>query len=436
MVKVSISNYQSISNVDFVIDGFTCITGNTNVGKSAIMRAITGSVLNSPTIGMVRNGAKFASVKMTLNDGNEFLWEKGGSVNRYTINGKLYDKNGSSQLQQIIDFGFKSIEIGSDTLYPWYSRQFNPLFLIDKSGSNVTDFLSKISNMQFLQNAQVISNKAKRKLSDSIKSRNEDLSIVNKSILNMKDIDSVNALHDVISELFDSTNRLSNSITSINEYNTLITSVSSYIHDLSSDISISDASVDTTDISVLSKLSDQINDVSGFINQNDCNIVINDNDVRVRDAVFINGVLAASSDLSLLDTQVTISESIIDTTDAVIIKSAVDTAASLNVIQETIDISDINCNGFDDIKIMIELMNVVKDMSCYHDVDVSDLSIDFSSSRSLEQVLTSLVTTKQQLLSQLSDLKSLCEEIDLLDSEINKISVCPHCGHVKGGQCQ
>lgn len=40
-VKVSIKNFQSVSDIEFEIHGFTCITGPTNIGKSAIIRAIS-----------------------------------------------------------------------------------------------------------------------------------------------------------------------------------------------------------------------------------------------------------------------------------------------------------------------------------------------------------------------------------------------------------
>jgi len=118
-VQVRIQNFQSIDHVEFEVRGFTCITGKTNIGKSAIMRAISRSLLNDPVTGMVRKGAKYASVEMK-SEGWGYLWEKGEKdVNRYEIDGKRYDKTGQNQLPEIEAMGFRSIRIGDDDLEPW-----------------------------------------------------------------------------------------------------------------------------------------------------------------------------------------------------------------------------------------------------------------------------------------------------------------------------
>jgi energy-coupling factor transporter ATP-binding protein EcfA2 len=175
-IKVRIKNFQSIEDLSFEIRGFTCITGKTNIGKSAIMRAINGALKNNPVTGLVRTGDKFCTVDIET-DKWGFKWEKGGGVNRYWISGeeKPLDKVGQGQLSRIADMGFKSIEVGDDEQCPWFAGQFDPLFLLNKSGPAITKFISDVSRLQVLQDAISISLKGKTQNLNDAKLRNDDI---------------------------------------------------------------------------------------------------------------------------------------------------------------------------------------------------------------------------------------------------------------------
>jgi hypothetical protein len=165
-IRVEIKSFQSIDHLDFEIRGFTCITGKTNIGKSAVVRAISSAILNNPVVGMVRKGAPYASVDLT-SDSWAFRWEKSErGINRYTIGDKTYDKVGQRQLPEIADMGFRSVKVGQDDVSPWLAPQFSPIFLLDKSGPQVTDFISEVSRLNVLQDAVVISARGKKKSND------------------------------------------------------------------------------------------------------------------------------------------------------------------------------------------------------------------------------------------------------------------------------
>ncbi len=173
-VKIRIQNYQSIEDATLEVDGFRTIVGRTNIGKSAIMRAISSAILNDPVIGKVRKGSKFCTVDLS-SKGWGFRWEKGdGGVNRYTIGGKVYDKIGQKQLDEVVRMGFGSVRIGDQEIQPWWAPQFNPLFLLDKSGPQVTDFISEVSRLTVLQDAIVMAARAKRKATDEAKAKSDE----------------------------------------------------------------------------------------------------------------------------------------------------------------------------------------------------------------------------------------------------------------------
>ena len=173
-ISVNISNFQSIENVDIEIYGFTCITGKSNIGKSAVIRSISSALKNSSVVGMVRKDEKFCSVSINTN-GLDLKWEKGEKYSgRYELNGKKYEKIGQSQLKELVDLGYGSIKIGSKDVFPWHASQFDPIFLLNDSGPAVTEFISEISRLNILQNSITISLRRKKRSLDKVKLKTDD----------------------------------------------------------------------------------------------------------------------------------------------------------------------------------------------------------------------------------------------------------------------
>ncbi len=199
-VHVRIKNFQSIDDLEFEVNGFTCITGRTNIGKSAIMRAMSRAILNDPVTGMVRVGQKFSSVEMS-SEGWSFLWEKGEKdVNRYNIEGKVLDKTGQTQIKEIQNIGFQSIRVGDSELEPWWAPQTKPLFLLDKSGPQITNFISEVSRLQVYQNAIVLAAKQKRRCQDEARNKAEDLGAVQAKLTKLAGLQPLEKLEEDIEE--------------------------------------------------------------------------------------------------------------------------------------------------------------------------------------------------------------------------------------------
>jgi len=174
-VVVRISSFQSVEDVELEIRGFTCITGKSNIGKSAIVRAIAGALQNAPVVGDVRKGAKFCSVTIKSENWG-FRWEKGekgGGTYYFDGNNKIFDKIGQGQIEEIVKLGFGTVKVGDDTIEPWLAPQWEPIFLLNRSGPAVTDFISGVSRLHVLQDAIVLSLRGKKKFLDEVKTRTE-----------------------------------------------------------------------------------------------------------------------------------------------------------------------------------------------------------------------------------------------------------------------
>lgn len=206
-VHVRITNFQSIGDIEFEIAGFTCITGPTNVGKSAVIRAISGALLGSPVTGDVRKGKKFCTVELK-SDGWELRWEKGErGVNRYWIpidSDKALDKVGKGQIEQVAAMGFGSVQVGDDVLQPWLATQFDPVFLMNKSGPAVTDFLSEVSRLNVLQDGITLNVRQKKRCLDQAKVREEEADALREAEAKYSDLDHLLTVRDELDGQFQS----------------------------------------------------------------------------------------------------------------------------------------------------------------------------------------------------------------------------------------
>jgi hypothetical protein len=236
-IHVHIRDFQSIEDLEILIDGFTCITGPTNIGKSAIMRSISGALRNIPVVGLVRKGAKHCSVKLH-SEGWGFLWEKGAkSVNRYwpldsagdlikDAEGKpkVLDKIGQGQIDEIASMGFNSVKIGDEVIFPWYADQFNPVFLLNKSGPAVTDFFSEVAHLKVLQDAVILCARRRKWALDEAKVKGDEIIQLREKEKKIEDVDILIKL----------TEELEQQAESIHQYEQKIERGSKYLSDFNS----------------------------------------------------------------------------------------------------------------------------------------------------------------------------------------------------------
>jgi len=228
-IKVRIKNFQSIKDIEFEIKGFTCLVGVTNIGKSAIVRAISSSILNNSVIGMVRKGASHSTVSMECEDW-AYTWEKGEKgINRYIIGGKTLDKVGAKQLDEIASFGFKPVNVGSDNIHPWLASQFSPIFLLDKPGSQVTDFISEVSRLNVLQDAITLCAKGKRKHNDESNARSEESKNLKGVLEKLTALEELNNIKQDLEDQFKSILDYSNSIELLDKFSKKVKSLETSI---------------------------------------------------------------------------------------------------------------------------------------------------------------------------------------------------------------
>lgn len=221
MIEVQVENFQSIEKAAFKIDGFTALVGRSNIGKSALVRALRNALTGAPGTDFVRHGA---SCERRLKDNKkckcqttvrivtskiELVWEKGDSVNRYTLTRPgeapvLYDKVDRGT-PDFLRPDFAPVKIGDDQDLIQVSEQFNPIFLLNESGPSVAGVLSDVARLDDINEAIRLVSKDRKEASATRTVREKDVADLATSLVAYEGLDvevaavrSLEAKHDAL----------------------------------------------------------------------------------------------------------------------------------------------------------------------------------------------------------------------------------------------
>jgi len=198
VTRISIKNFQSIGNIEFDINGFTVLVGKNNIGKSAVVRAIMFALTNQQGTDFIRKGTKECEVGI-VKDAFNLVWKKGsGAV--YLINGEKFSKIKGIP-QPIINAGFKPVELGDQKVCPLFAEQFEPNFLLNQTGSKVAEALSAMYKLDLITLADELCQKELRSAKNLLKTREEDLVIVDKQLEKFKGFEAIKKQHQEIRSL-------------------------------------------------------------------------------------------------------------------------------------------------------------------------------------------------------------------------------------------
>lgn len=211
-MKVKIKNFQSIEDAELEVDGFTTIVGRSNIGKSAIVRAIDGALSNLEGDSFVKKGEHHAEVHIQCPE-IDILWKKGGGHNDYTINGEVLESVGRGAPEHIGEAGFRDIESSRSKISVQVASQFSPIFLLDPTkvtGSEAAEIISDIGRLSEVQVAFRNCQKDRKNLDSVVRLREKDLATTKEELNHydelkddMQQVEELKDRHKDIGQLTD-----------------------------------------------------------------------------------------------------------------------------------------------------------------------------------------------------------------------------------------
>lgn len=151
--KVVVENFQSHARTEMELSpAVTAIVGESDVGKSAVLRALRWLMYNEPRgANFVRRGARTCRVAVEYEDGTALIRERSSSSNRYIVRRpdgaeEIYEGFGAEVPREVGELiGAHRIDVNGVTLVPNLANQMDPPFLLGETGSTAAATLGLLS---------------------------------------------------------------------------------------------------------------------------------------------------------------------------------------------------------------------------------------------------------------------------------------------------
>lgn len=142
ITKVILENFQNHGHLELEMGPLTTLSGPSNSGKSAVLRALAGLLRNDSAGMLVQEGKKSLKVSVFLDDGSSVVWEKGTSKNNYYLtdvegNTTEFIKVGASVPEDVMKhlrIGPITLEDGTKVNINLHEQQEPPFLLMDTPG--------------------------------------------------------------------------------------------------------------------------------------------------------------------------------------------------------------------------------------------------------------------------------------------------------------
>jgi DNA repair ATPase RecN len=154
--QLRIKDFQSIEDLDIACGPITVIYGESDTGKSAVVRALYALAFNSYPKGHVRDGAKASEVQVTVDGVQVEAW-KGSGENSYMVHredglSEQWAKVGADVPAEVTEaLGWRVLELDDGSRFaPNFHMQFEPPFLLTDSPSRRAKVLGTLTNVATL----------------------------------------------------------------------------------------------------------------------------------------------------------------------------------------------------------------------------------------------------------------------------------------------
>lgn len=141
--KIIVENFQKHENLELDLGQITCIVGETDCGKSSIIRALSFVINNEPPKGeFITFGKQTCTVQLNFEDGTKLVRKKNKTENSYFLDDQEFKALRGAVPEEIS----KTVRIHRDSI----QMQHDPLFWLSESPAEVSRRLNAISDLQIM----------------------------------------------------------------------------------------------------------------------------------------------------------------------------------------------------------------------------------------------------------------------------------------------
>lgn len=300
--EVKIKNFQS--HKDTVVkfrDGLNAIVGESDCGKTVIVRAIIWCLYNSPKgTEFIRTGAKETSVRVTFNDGTYIertrTLKNSGKYAVCDINGEIKEFEGFGNdipLEVMNEHQMPYINISKDvTANINISEQLEAPFLLCESPSVKANAVGKITKTDTVDMAIKEISAESKSIQKEIRLLDKQLVEKNKELEQYSNLDKDKEVIDKLGTLFDKYDFIYNEVSKLQSYINRLSQIDQNINELNNyfnnciDFSKAESLLQESKNKVVEL--DRLIYLCGKVNS--CNDKINELKVKIDNSINVDGV--------------------------------------------------------------------------------------------------------------------------------------------------
>lgn len=172
LTEVHVRDFQSLRRVELALGKFTVVMGPSNVGKTAVLRAIrmVAQNVSAPKI-VVAHGARSAQATLLFEDGKVSA-KRGTSLSVYTLDGDSYPKSGQAVPEDVANF-LRFVEVEGETLN--FAFQHDLPFLLDATSTTTAKVFGDLTNVNRILDAVREAARRRREVQSVLKVRRGDV---------------------------------------------------------------------------------------------------------------------------------------------------------------------------------------------------------------------------------------------------------------------
>jgi len=142
-MKIQVKGFQATYEpVTIEVEGLTVVTGESNIGKSALVRAVMGLFTNKGGNNFITTGMEKAETTVN-NQGHQVTWSKGKTTTTYTVDGEVLAKAGRGDPPKgVYDLGIKPLSVKGKVVWPQVKRQVEEYFILTESPEIAAELLA------------------------------------------------------------------------------------------------------------------------------------------------------------------------------------------------------------------------------------------------------------------------------------------------------
>ena len=185
LAEVHVRDFQSIRRADLTLGRFTVVMGPSNVGKSALLRAIRMVVQNIPAPRIVvAHGAKSAKAELLFEDGKVSV-QRGTNLSVYTLNGDSYPKSATTVPEDVANF-LRFVEVEGEVLN--FAFQHDLPYLLNASSTTTAKVLGDLTNVNRILEAVREAARRRTNVQSRLRVRVEDVAKLKKRAAEFRDL--------------------------------------------------------------------------------------------------------------------------------------------------------------------------------------------------------------------------------------------------------